>query len=934
MSTLTLDDLKGSFKTNNKKRYYYRSEYITELDKVILTVFYGTNKTCNSTYSIECIYYNQKTYDQLDTIMKGLVNHRKDQILSQLNNGSSRLLKNGYHNIYPIGDVVYLLTVTQITTSTKITTYMGIDNVGYGNDINKNKSEIDDIDDYKNSVITSCMLEMKEVCNKTPISIHEPFTIGDCQFMLDLKYIKPPCSTAAYANVYMDENIYRESPITISADDIENNIENLRLSGQYGYKKLKEAIKSIPISTSETFSVGRLSFNITTNLFKEVLNGIVRYEVYCDGIKYADGIVDVTVSTLSTVANDIKDYTDGIIERLKKLITTVVPPNTSERFKTNNLSYILGVVYIKSPDNETVTVNITIDDDIYVTKLYSLSFETVKSNSDSIVQQVTRELNNVKQMLIDNTLANSTYVRSKNKFSYAISIQYLKDPGIESISLRILVDGRDYISYTHTISTEDLIANITSLKQYTQTQITNLNTIIDKSPKNTNKSKFLVDNFEYTGGIYYSKTEGNPSVTVKFYVQGKVKRTLNYNLYAENLQDNLNTLISDSKTKFETIKRSLYSIAPTTVSYNVGSCYFEISVIYDKLETSNYIMVTPRLDSEPILEPVAIEFSKTKSIFTNKGNELIETIKTKLNNNTPRTNIADYTVHGFTYYTGYKFTKSANNNDVTISTLIDSEVVGETKILPYDIENGNTLLDTAINMFYVIRNKLDNDTPEDYSNKLSVHGFYFALGSTFTKASNSKTVTVKTVLDGTVRATNNFGDFSIYNVQYLLNKAKSEEDKITDKLVHVPSNVQKIWSYDDRFFFLVDIEYEKDANSNEIRSKLMIDKELHGEIIKGIFNINSISSISNAITQEANRVEEYYGTIIPDAIRRMYSKNGYHFSVDCYFSKKAGSTNMLIKIVVTYLDKDQEDMTIILTTSLKNKLFKNVTNNIYMIESR
>ena len=920
MSTLSLDDLKGSFKVGNKT-YYYRSEYISDLDKVSLIIYYGKNKTCNLTYSNEYIYYTVKDYDKLNTVIKSLVDYRAYQLETQLLN-NRQIGCTGYSSLYVIDQVSYLLTVT--FTEGKVV--KSIDNRRYGDMITSPTSDED-----KSNLITASILELKEICNTTPISISESLDIGDCHFQLDVKYIKEPCSTEAYVKVYMDDNLYKESPITITSNDIINNIQNLKLTGEYNYKKLKESIKNIPVSTSEDFTVGRLGFRISTNLFKELLNGIVRYEVYCDDIKYADGIVDVTVSTLSTVAKDVKDYTDSIKDTLKRFITTIVPSNTTERFRTNGLYYILGREYIKSPGNSSLTLNILVDDDILTTKMFSLSFETLKSNSDSIVQQSDIELTTVKLLLDDNTLVNSSYLKSVNNFTYAIGIAYVKDAGTEVISLDITVDNRTFHSYSWDIKMSNLIPLIKSIKEYTETQISSLYSIIDQSPKDTNIDKFLVDNFEYTGGIAYSKSENNPSVTVKFYIQNKLKQTVNYNLYAETLQANMNSLKSKVNTRFENLKNTLYSIAPTVVTYNVDSCYFNITILYDKVESSNYVKVTPTLDGEPILEPVPITFSKTKSIFTNKGNELVNTIKNKLSTNTPRTNIGNYVVHGFTYYTGYKFTKTKNNKTVTITTLIDGVEVGESKAIDYDINDSSTLLDTAIAMYYKIRNKLDNDTPEDYSSVLSVHGFYFALGSTFLKNSNSKTVTIKTVLDGTVHKTTTFTNFSIYNVQALLDKAKLEEDNITDKLVNVPSNVQKIWSYDDRFFFLVDIEYEKDANSNEIRSKLMIDKEQHGEIIKSVFNINSISSIPNLITEEANSVEEKYRDIVPTNVRRMYSKNGYHFSVDSYFSKEAGSTNLLIKIVVTYLDKDQEDMTIILTTSLKNKLFKNVVNNIYMI---
>lgn len=932
MSTLTLDDLKGSFTTNNKKKYYYRAEYEIKLENVICTVYYGTNSTCNSTYSIESIGYTPDTYSYIDNVVKSIVLHRKDELLTQLNNSQTRLLKTGYNDIYKIGNVCYLLTVTQTTTTTRLNTYMSIDNINYKSTISKTLTSSDDIEELQKDIVSSCMLELKDVCNSTPIDIDELFSVDDCYFKLDVKHIKDPCDTKAFVKVYMDENLYKESQITISSnEDIANDIQNLKLTGNFNFNKLKEAINAIPVTNTEVYTIDNISFRIKTILFKKILDGIVRYEVQCDGTKYAEGIADLTVSTLSTVADDVKSNTDSIIETIKKFISAIVPKNNIERFRSNSLWYLLGYKYIKNPNDTTLTLYITIDGEIFFTKVLTLSFETLKTDSDNVISIKDTELESIKEIIRNNTLVDTSYLRSVNNFTYTISIQYVKDPGSEIISLEILVDGRVYHSYTYNINISTLSSNINSIKEYCNTRISNLYQILDQSPEDTKDDTFLIDNFEYTGGASYSKNEGNPSVIVKLYIQGKLKKTLTYNLYAEKLQSNMNTLKSGTNNNLTKLKNSLYSIAPTEETYNIDSCYFKIMITYDKTETSNYVKVTPTLDGEPIGDPVPIVFSKTKTTFTNKGNELISVIKDKLIANTPRTNIGNYTVNGFTYYTGYKFTKSANSSDVVISTLIDGVEVGESKTLEYTIDNGDVLLDTAIAMFYKIRDKLDKDTPKDYNKVMSIHGFYFALGSTFTKQANSNQVTIKTMMDGSLYKTTVFGSYSIYDVQSLLNKAESEENKIVDILVNVPSNIQKIWSYDNRFYFLVDIVFEKDPNSNEIRSKLLIDKELHGEVLKSIFSINNISSISTAILTEAEKVEEYYATIIPNSVRRLYSKNGYHFAVDSYFSKKAGSTQMLIKIVVTYLDKDVEDMTIILTTSLKSQLLKNVVNNNYTL---
>ena len=335
-------------------------------------------------------------------------------------------------------------------------------------------------------------------------------------------------------------------------------------------------------------------------------------------------------------------------------------------------------------------------------------------------------------------------------------------------------------------------------------------------------------------------------------------------------------------------------------SYNNRRIYFNAlqdnSKYIDVVGDKNKVYIYSLVDGIQYQSIISEAFYVNKlSEYESTGEAQLQVLKSLIDSMITDTEEV-YTIHGFSFNINTYYVKYKTTNYVKITVTLDGVKVkeGTVRFNPnsiIDIKNkGEELANEVKNML--------NTCPADFSETYSPDEshFSFFIGGKYTKEAGDRRVYIYNVLDGEILddkvVTVNFNINKINTIRADLTWLKSQLDQCPTNYTedyHITRENNKVNCH-----FYITREYSKLAGSKEVRTTILLDNDIYGNIDVRDFNVYYPTEAEDYANLAVGDLKDKLDTIILNDINTVYKKYGFDFNIEVYFTKAAGDKDVSV----------------------------------------
>lgn len=499
---------------------------------------------------------------------------------------------------------------------------------------------------------------MEEVLNKVELDgKSERVYVGSVGYDVSLSYSKDVMKNYITYIVRLDNSVYSSIDAEFNPVDLEMSLNMIKESAEAQYQSLKDKLELTPSPMKEEYQKGNFQYVIETAYSKSRSSPTMSISISLDG-RIADAfIVNVYGNSIESDLEEVKRYVDEKVSSLKQSLTGL--PNTVEEYVVGDCVFGLEVRYGKNEDGNLV-IEGYIDGEKYGRDV--ASFDPAASETYlRIGQDMMEEM----RVSLKGFPGSKMMDHANDTFMFTIGYRLEKAIGSKVVKIHPMIDGEDIWDAT------EIEYDMNSLKILTDTGERLINTIID----NLRRCPYSYTNIYRTGemyfseGISYSKSKNDKTVLVQSILDDKVYREDTVEFDIERIGD----ISSKGDEMEEALKRVLDTFPRTyTEEYEVRRFVYAITRVikknYGETKVISYVTVDGRLYGEQSEKEFDINDFSTATEYVD---EVVERLKTKLQEITPENFHMNYTRSKDVFIVDCYFSKKANSNDVAIEYVIN-----------------------------------------------------------------------------------------------------------------------------------------------------------------------------------------------------------------------------------------------------------------------
>ena len=820
-----------------------------------------------------------------------------------------------YSEIYEKNNFKYQININYAKGSdvNEVVTSVFVDGAPYGAPTRENfyspLRAFEDLDTQQKTIIAN----IKGLIDNSPEDTYEDYTMDGLSFRIETKYTKTTNTRIATVKTYLDGVTYKSSTHKVEIDTI---LEDLADVSNLGFKNISDLQASIaysPADDIQEYAVDGLRFNVG-NKFSKMPGSVTAYfYTLCDDVKYYTGTQVINASTIETNLRSLKTAAEAKLNEMLEKVN-LCPSNDSEVFTVNGFKYDLGVQYIKSAGSKQATVKAVLDGVDYGTTLFNLTIDSIENDIKTMVASVEGSRNMLFN-ITKNSPANVERAYTVNGFKYNIGTTYVKNANDINVTISTFLDNSLYKVSQKTVSatqfTNDLNECITEAERVSY----DLKQILNASPRDDHETPYMIDGFNYTVGAKFEKLVDSQNILVNIMLDGSVHNSYYDKVSAQSVATDIENVTITAQNAVAELKSTLRGIPSQVVTYSIKGFNFDLTVLYKKNEDYT-VSIVPYIDIIQYKDAEILEFDADNiEKYTDKGKDLIASMKNLINDLTPDNILESYGVHGFKFNLGVEFEKESGTLDTMLYTTLDGDRIGNPESVEFDITSVGKVATKANQVLTSLKNRL-NLTPADYSKIYTVSGFNFGVGSKFSKFAGSHDVRIITTLDGQDYGASSIKTFQIDNLNALLIEAETKESALKARLDTVPRDTTEKYTIK-RFNFNIGSAFNKEANSDIITTMVKLDGTQYSQYHQITFDIDNISSFSLYNDRVITELKARLFTAVPEDIHTTYSRNKFNFTIDAYFSKQENSDVIDIECTIDSADLNNTISTLSYTPEIK-----------------
>lgn len=764
---------------------------------------------------------------------------------------------------------------------------------------------------------------IKGFIDNSPADTYEDYTVDGMSFRLETKYTKSTNANKAYVRTYLDGVLYRDRDHEVKIGTILTDLADVSELGFTDNSELRGIITTYsPLDKINEYAVGDLRFNVG-NRFSKMPGSVTAYfYTVCDEVKFYTGSQIVNGSTLQTNLESLTIASNNKLSDMQEKINQC-PTNDSEVFTVNGFKYDLGVQYSKSAGSKQATVKAVLDGVDYGTTLFNLTIDSIESDIATMVKSVEGSRNMLFN-ITKNSPSNVDRAYTVNGFKYNIGTTYVKNANDTNVIINTFLDDSLYKVSQKSVSATEFTNDLNECINEAERVSYELKQILNASPRDDYETPYMIDGFNYTIGAKFEKIlhedeDGtrisSQNVLVNIMLDGSVHSSYYDKISAQSVAIDIENVRITAQNAVAELKATLRGIPSQVITYSIKGFNFDLSVLYKKNEDYT-VSIIPYIDIIQYRDAEVLEFDADNiEKYTDKGKDLIASMKNLINDLTPDNIVETYGVHGFKFNLGVEFEKASGTLDTMLYTTLDGDRIGNPESVEFDITSIGKVSTKANQVLTSLKNRL-NLTPADYSKIYTVSGFNFGVGSKFSKFAGSHDVRIITTLDGQDYGASSIKTFQIDNLNALLIEAETKESALKARLDTVPRDTTEKYTIK-RFNFNIGSAFNKEANSDIITTMVKLDGTQYSQYHQITFDIDNISSFSLYNDRVITELKARLFTAVPEDIHTTYSRNKFNFTIDAYFSKQENSDVIDIECTIDSADLNNTISTLSYTPEIK-----------------
>lgn len=820
-----------------------------------------------------------------------------------------------YSEIYEKNNFKYQVNINYAKGSdvNEVVTSVFVDGAPYGAPTRENfyspLRAFEDLDTQQKTIIAN----IKGLIDNSPEDTYEDYTVDGLSFRIETKYTKTTNTRIATVKTYLDGVTYKSSTHKVEIDTIFEDLADVSNLGFKNISDLQASIAVAPLDEIQEYAVDGLRFNVGNKYSKMPGSVTAYFYTLCDDVKYYTGTQVINASTIETNLRSLKTAAEAKLNEMLEKVN-LCPANDSEVFTVNGFKYDLGVQYIKSAGSKQATVKAVLDGVDYGTTLFNLTIDSIESDIKTMVASVEGSRNMLFN-ITKNSPANVERAYTVNGFKYNIGTTYVKNANDINVTISTFLDNSLYKVSQKTVSATQFTNDLNECIAEAERVSYDLKQILNTSPRDDHETPYMIDGFNYTVGAKFEKLVDSQNILVNIMLDGSVHNSYYDKVSAQSVATDIENVTVTAQNAVAELKSTLRGIPSQVVTYSIKGFNFDLTVLYKKNEDYT-VSIVPYIDIIQYKDAEILEFDADNiEKYTDKGKDLIASMKNLINDLTPDNILESYGVHGFKFNLGVEFEKESGTLDTMLYTTLDGDRIGNPESVEFDITSVGKVATKANQVLTSLKNRL-NLTPSDYSKIYTVSGFNFGVGSKFSKFAGSHDVRIITTLDGQDYGASSIKTFQIDNLNALLIEAETKESALKARLDTVPRDTTEKYTIK-RFNFNIGSAFNKEANSDIITTMVKLDGTQYSQYHQITFDIDNISSFSLYNDRVITELKARLFTAVPEDIHTTYSRNKFNFTIDAYFSKQENSDVIDIECTIDSADLNNTISTLSYTPEIK-----------------
>ena len=508
-------------------------------------------------------------------------------------------------------------------------------------------------------------------------------------------------------------------------------------------------------------------------------------------------------------------------------------------------------------------------------------------------------------------------------FSYSYSVDFEKDPNDRNLRMTFVLDNHTYKTYTHTVDVDSYDKDINEINDVVQSYYDNLLGMLAYNPKNNETTPYYVEGFDYTCGATYLKLSGNEEVIINILVDGIIEQTLTDRIqthYGEVSQqaiytplDDINRIITKAEQAIFAKIATFRGLTKDLVVYTKNGFSFNLSTVYSKNITNHTITMKSYIDSHQYGSTITEELTEitrqliddsnhSSQTYHGRGLSVIEDMKLALQD-LPEDTYRDFTMYGFKFNIGVKYTKTKGADEIFITKILDSVALSDYSTMTFSVSNIDNINTLGISLLSDMESYFRNYCPanNEYVYVPTGTDLPFVIRTIYNKEKNSNNVYITTSLDGATYGATSVKTFDINNISELRSDVDYKETLLKKQLEKGPKDHSEEYTVKN-CVFKIDIKYSKAQDNLNINSSLYLDDVRYGEVRTERFDMTNPGSVTEYPNQMLAQLKSLLADTIPEDIISTYSRGKYTFDMEITFTKSSGSDVVTITYKINSAD--------------------------------
>ena len=890
----------GSSVTYYIKAHFFQGEYTESFNLIEYTITYGTSQATN-----ESLQYNRSgiTIDRanVDTFAQTLVAEAStdiDRLIASLNVPNIVCADNA-SEVYTVGGFNYALRVAyekgQLSNQVMIRAYIDEQEYGYTSPYSFNTQA--EADAWMASTAAGYYERMKEYCDKSPENRTSQFDNSGYSFKIVTMFTKAANSLNVVVKTFLDDGMYSTSTVKIDVLALDDSIAKLWIEANAQSEKLKNEIRALNNNVIEDYVINDdVVFLIEVKYLKSYVDKAVLVEIYCDGVLYDSFTGMLIPANLESTNTSIKTMVDAKVVDIKTWLDRVVPKNETMSVTTkDNMTFTLGTVYTKASGVMKYKGYATIDG--VRIEQHEIDWETYgffEDAMDSLKDGVNTNLLNAKTLIEGLELPKESDSLYINTMGYTTGLSFSKTDD-RCIEVVVTLDGEEYYGESVLIDVGNLEQSVSNIISMGVSKYEELQEYVKEHSPRSIVTDYEVDGFTYKLEIKYSKTKDNPVTSVSISLDGNIVDAFTYNISAATVMTDIPDLLEIVADKKEALEDSLIGIPPIEDECVIGNSMFSLSVQYLKDNVNNTLRTQLYLDRVIVKEEVSVFDPLMANTYTATGQRLINETKAMLAS-FPIGLTQDFDYNNLKFTVGYSVSKNLDSTTVQICGMVDGSIVTEPIEKTYSFDNLKAITDVGTRMIDSVIDMLKRYCPVDHTDVVTNGDVSYSQSITYTKERGSSEIIITSAIDGQVQETQSM-EFDLTNTSEIEAIGDELSSNATAIIGQIPQSTTEEFVVR-RFAYTIAKTIKKAYGENNIIAYVTVDDRPFGEQFEMSANDTDYEPLDNFLDNTVTALKQYLQEITPENFHMNYTRGTDVFSVDCYFSKKAGSNEISAEYVI------------------------------------